>query len=502
MSNPLGRFRKEAGIFGLLTVICAVTAWLEPGAFLKADNLQNTIRWTALFGVISIGVSFVIMTGGIDLSIGSVICLTGCLLAICLESTYTQQDKSFAESVDRKTRTFTLSEPANYEVGNTVQFKKRPYRIESVDGNRLQVDAAPPERDSDGDVVRAHRILSVSEIDNAVIRRGNQRLNSMSVVIPGDQSQFKADDRLHLTLEGGTEPRIYVIYETAVADNQTTIRFLIRRTERIFGKPIAVVLQSRSQRMPIPAAMAIVLAVSLVIGLTHGMLVTRLKLQPFVVTLCGLLFYRGLIRGITEDQTKGFGVEYPDLKNFAVGGFMEQITGYEFVFDFPMACIYLLILAVLAAVFLNKTIYGRYILAVGRNEEAARYSGINTDRMTVVAYVICSMCAGIAGILFALDLNSLQPSGTGNFYELYAIAGAVLGGCSLRGGEGSILGVIIATAVMQVLRNAINLVSGIPLVNTSTEFAIIGLVILTGVITDEVVKRAAAKRRATLSRDN
>ena len=85
----------------------------------------------------------------------------------------------------------------------------------------------------------------------------------------------------------------------------------------------------------------------------------------------------------------------------------------------------------------NWTARGQYLLALGRNEEAARYSGINTKRMVVLAYVLCALAAGLGGILFALDVNSVQPSGFGNFYELYAIAAAVLGGCSLRGGEGT-----------------------------------------------------------------
>jgi ribose transport system permease protein len=96
-------------------------------------------------------------------------------------------------------------------------------------------------------------------------------------------------------------------------------------------------------------------------------------------------------------------------------------------------------------------------------------------------------------MLFILEVNSGQPSDFGNFYELYAIAAAVLGGCSLRGGEGSILGVVIGAGLMLLLYNAINLL-GIP---TTLEFAIIGIVILIGVIADELVKRLAAKRRAT-----
>jgi ribose transport system permease protein len=152
----------------------------------------------------------------------------------------------------------------------------------------------------------------------------------------------------------------------------------------------------------------------------------------------------------------------------------------------------MLAIALAAGVLLNRTVFGRYLLALGRNEQAARYSGINTDRMIILAYVLCSALAGFGGILFSLDINSVQPSGFGDFYELYAIAAAVLGGCSLRGGEGSILGVVIGTAVMRFLNNSINLL-GIP---SQLEFAIIGLVILAGVVTDELVKRWAAAQRA------
>lgn len=161
-------------------------------------------------------------------------------------------------------------------------------------------------------------------------------------------------------------------------------------------------------------------------------------------------------------------------------------------FSLPAPWIFLLGVAVLASIFLNRTIFGRYLLALGRNEEAARYSGINTERMVVLAYVISSSLAGLGGMLFVLDVNSAQPVDFGNFYELYAIAAAVLGGCSLRGGEGNIVGVIIGAALMQVLRNMITLVTSY----NNVEFAIIGAVILVGVIADELVKRFAIRRRA------
>jgi ribose transport system permease protein len=174
---------------------------------------------------------------------------------------------------------------------------------------------------------------------------------------------------------------------------------------------------------------------------------------------------------------------------------MAGMTPLERV-EVPIPLLIMIALAFLAGGFLNFTIYGRYLLALGRNEEAAIYSGINTQAMIFAAYVICSVLAGIAGILFSLDAYSLQPSSHGNFYELYAIAAAVLGGCSLRGGEGSILGVVIGAAVLQVLYNAINMLG----ISTQLEYTIIGCVILAGVVVDEVLRRLASEREQLASR--
>jgi ribose transport system permease protein len=321
--------KKLLGIFGLFVFIFIATALLSPN-FLGAYNLQNLVGWISLFGIISIGAMFVIVTGGIDLSIGSTIGLVGSLLSWML------MQKGWSE----------------------------------------------------------------------------------------------------------------------------------------------------------PVALLGVLVVSLCIGLAHGLLITKLRLQPFIVTLCGLLVYRGLARHILHDETGGFGSAHDALRNFAIGKL--HVAG---AFSIPLSVFFLAAIAVVAAIFLNRTIWGRYLLALGRSETAARYSGIDTDRMKITAYVICSLLGGVGGILFSLNLNSIQPSGLGEFYELYAIAAAVLGGCSLRGGEGTVVGVIIGTAVMRVLYNAINIL-GIP---THLEFAIIGTVILAGVIADELVKRIATRRRAARS---
>jgi ribose transport system permease protein len=244
-------------------------------------------------------------------------------------------------------------------------------------------------------------------------------------------------------------------------------------------------------KLPVPLVLVIIAAISLLIGLTHGFLITKVKLQPFVVTLCGLLFYRGLTRGIVQDQTHGFKSGFQGLRELSQG--QLSLPGTDF--GIPNPCLILIAVTIAAMVFLNLTVYGRYMLALGRNESATRFSGINTDRMIILAYVICGMLSGLGGLLFVLDVGSAQPVDFGNFYELYAIAGAVLGGCSLRGGEGTILGVVIGAAVMQVLKNTITLVDEIP---TNIEFAVIGVVILGGVVVDELVKRYAARRRSAL----
>jgi ribose transport system permease protein len=322
--------KKILGILGLFIVVFAFTGWQNP-RFISAPNIQNLLNWTGLYGILGIGAAFVIITGGIDLSIGSVVGLVGCLLPI----------------------------------------------------------------------------------------------------------------------------------------------FII---ERGYSTPVSILL---------------VMIVSAAIGLTHGLLITKMRLQPFVVTLCGLLIYRGLARFITADKTMNLSDEQEGLRKLATGKLDIPFLTESTNFHLPIPFLILFVLMVVGAIFLDKTIWGRYLLALGRNEQAARYSGIKTDQLTILAYVICSTLAGFGGIMFVLDLPSIQPSSQGNFYELYAIAAAVLGGCSLRGGEGSIIGVVIGMAVLRLLYNASSMLE----IPTQLEFTIIGVVILAGAIVDEAAKRIVHRLR-------
>jgi len=242
-----------------------------------------------------------------------------------------------------------------------------------------------------------------------------------------------------------------------------------------------------------PVAVVIVLGAGLLMGLVHGLLVAKLGMQPFVVTLCALLIYRGTARYYTNDATVGFGfgASFPDLEWLTAGrselfGPVARMFGYaEPTIAVPHTLIALVIVTVIAGVVLHRSVFGRYLFAIGKNEEAARHSGIGTARITIAAYVICCGLAAFDAILLAMYTRSISPAVHGSFYELYAIAAAVLGGFSLRGGEGSIIGVVLGTILLQILQNLVNLL-GIP---SSLNFAVMGSVILLGVLADQQISR-------------
>lgn len=243
---------------------------------------------------------------------------------------------------------------------------------------------------------------------------------------------------------------------------------------------VMAMLLIKQQWHPI-AAVAAVLGLGAAIGLAHGLLVTRLKVQAFVVTLCGLFIYRGIARWLSGDKVQGLANEVPELKYWL---YKKVVLGL------PMSLVIFLILAAIATVFLHFSVYGRYFSAIGSNEQAARYAGIATDRYKVLAYVICSTLAAFFSIVFLMEQNSAQPSSTGNFFELYAIAGAVLGGCSLRGGEGTVLGIMIGTAILWILPNFTNMWG----VSSQLEYTVIGGALLVGALLDEFLRRRSGSK--------
>ncbi|HTU90922.1 MAG TPA: ABC transporter permease [Gemmataceae bacterium] len=244
-------------------------------------------------------------------------------------------------------------------------------------------------------------------------------------------------------------------------------------------------LMNKHHWQPWPAATAVI-AGSVFIGLFHGLLVTGLRLQPFLVTLCGLFMYRGLARKLSDIAVvlpyESVQPQAEWLRSFLVSG---KTLGL------PHVLILLGLLAALLALVLHGSVYGRYWYAIGYNEQAARYAGIATNRHKIAAYVISSTCAGLGGVLFLLEYRNATPSDAGSLLELYAITGAVLGGCSLRGGEGTIPGMILGAAVLPLLAQICNTS---PYIGSQLEYTVIGGALLLATIANELVTRLSKRR--------
>ncbi|MEM6256876.1 MAG: ABC transporter permease [Planctomycetota bacterium] len=417
-------FTRTLGIAALLLIVFVVTTVADPN-FIGSDNLYNILRWSAFYGVLALGVAFVIITGGIDLSIGSVVALSGITLMILLQVDYKDSgiDLTIA-GVDKQTKTLQL--------------------VEDMPAYRNLDRLAVPNPGGADDILLTIDAAQTEQLDDSrsVVVREN-----VSRISPGDVGDLQVQSRL-------------------------------------MNPWIAVLLT---------------LLLGTAIGLFHGLLIGYGGMQPFIITLCGLLAYRSLARIISNDEVITIGSHHGSLRYLSagqpfeipipfigrIGASGDEAPGFLGWVPMPMPMLILLILAFISGVLLHKMVHGRYMLAMGRSLEAARFSGINTRRVTLMAYVICSTLAALGGILFALDLGAVTPATDGNFYELYAIAAAVLGGCSLRGGVGSIRGVILGTIVIITLYSMINFLG------KSSEWRdlIIGVVLLLGIAADELGRK-------------
>jgi ribose transport system permease protein len=268
-------------------------------------------------------------------------------------------------------------------------------------------------------------------------------------------------------------------------------------------------------------ALGLVLLGGACIGVTHAALITRLKLQPFLVTLCGLFVYRGLARMVTRDQQVGIQTLLKELDalrdegKLTVHQIKDVSKELEFLrtslvgkdlsseLGFPMQIVVLVVLAAFAALVLHGSVLGRHWYAIGHNEQAAKYAGIRIEQNKFLVYVVCSMLASLGGVLGLLYYGSVTPTGFGESWELYAITGAVLGGCSLRGGDGTLPGMVLGAAVLPLLKNLINFVGELEWVREKVGRidpvipALIGLTLLLGTIADEFFRRRSTARKAT-----
>ncbi|MCS7179137.1 MAG: ABC transporter permease [Anaerolineae bacterium] len=227
-------------------------------------------------------------------------------------------------------------------------------------------------------------------------------------------------------------------------------------------------------------AILITLVIGTLVGMWHGMFVTKLKIPPFIITLGTYLMARGLAANITRGYPQVFDSGHPFL--ILGQGDLARLLGWEsggLIGAIPISFVILILIAIVVHIILNHTPLGYRIYAVGGNIEAARLSGVNVDRVRIFCYATSGFLAALTGVILASRLGQGTPV-VGSAYELWAIAAAVIGGTSLMGGEGTVLGAILGAAIMGVMQN------GMVVLNISSyiQDVILGMVLVIAVVYD------------------
>jgi len=206
--------------------------------------------------------------------------------------------------------------------------------------------------------------------------------------------------------------------------------------------------------VPVPIGVVGGLAIGTAAGLVNGIIIAKMKVPPFIATLGMLNIAKGLAL-VSSGLKPIYFNDTPSFNQMAMGSALGALIPG---FDVPNLVLVLFGAAIIASLALSRTILGRYTFALGSNEEAARLSGVKVDNWKIAIYSVCGLFSGLAGVLIAARLNSAQPS-LGQGYELDAIAAAVIGGVSLSGGEGTILGTVIGAFVISTLTNGLRILS-------------------------------------------
>jgi ribose transport system permease protein len=217
-------------------------------------------------------------------------------------------------------------------------------------------------------------------------------------------------------------------------------------------------------------------------GAISGTLIAKLKIPPFIATLGMMQAWKGLSLVVSSDKP----IYFNDTENFYRIS-QDSLIGYVLPWlPIPNAGLILFVLAIVASIVLKSTALGRYTYAIGSNEEAVRLSGVNVDAWKIAIYSMSSAICGIAGLLLASRINSAQPA-LGQGYELDAIAAVVIGGTSLSGGTGTILGTIIGAFIISVLTNGLRILS----VAQEWQFVVTGVIIILAVYADILRRKRA-----------
>ena len=204
-----------------------------------------------------------------------------------------------------------------------------------------------------------------------------------------------------------------------------------------------------SPTLAVAAGAAFAVLLGAAFGLAHGLLITRGRIEPFIVTLGTLGIFRALLTWLSDGGAITLDNDLADA---------YAPVYYAAFLGVPVPVWVFLLVAVIGAAILNRTAYGRYVQAVGSNEQVARYAAVDVDFTKLVTYVLLGACVGVATLLYVPRLGSASPT-TGLLWELEAIASVIVGGTALKGGSGSIVGTVVGAILLSVISNILNLTS-------------------------------------------
>ena len=236
--------------------------------------------------------------------------------------------------------------------------------------------------------------------------------------------------------------------------------------------------------LPLWVGVLLTLAVAVLFGLLNGVMVAKLGLPPFIATLGSQMVSMGIGSIITKVQAQTW-----PAASAEVGGWFKKLLVRTKVFDaIPIGAIWLVVFFIIAALILHKSKFGRYLYAIGSNEEAARLSGINTANWKIGAYVLSGFFIGMAALFYAAVYSTITP-GTGAGQEMHGITGVVVGGTSMAGGSGTMVGTLIGVFIMSVIKN------GLPACGLQAPWQnfFTGIVVIGAVLLDIQRTKAAAK---------
>lgn len=236
--------------------------------------------------------------------------------------------------------------------------------------------------------------------------------------------------------------------------------------------------------LPLIVGVILTLAVAIVFGLMNGFMIAKLGLPPFIATLGSQMISMGIGSIITKVQAQTW-----PAASAEIGGWFKKALVRTKVFDMiPIGAIWLLVFFIIASLILHKSKFGRYLYAIGSNEEAARLSGINTANWKIGAYVLSGFFVGMAALFYAAVYSTITP-GTGAGQEMHGITGVIVGGTSMAGGSGTMVGTLIGVFIMSVLKN------GLPACGLQAPWQnfFTGIVVIGAVLLDIQRTKAAAK---------